>query len=356
MRRHDASHPLRVALLPERIGRTLSPCASIRLHAFLDHLADQGALEYRSLLVDEVGRFAPDVALWHRGSLGDPGDIEVLQRQRAVHGTRLVYDLDDNLLDLDTHGERGVYERLKGAVRASLAVADDVWCSTPALSARVASERAGPVRVLVNALSPRIWRMRPPVPAAAAESAQPLELLYMGTRTHADDFEIIAQAMDLVESSAPGSVRLTVIGVREHDRNDRPWLQVRSTPDFVGASYPGFVHWLHGQGVFDAGVAPLVANDFNACKSHIKVLDYAAMGLPTIASNVRAYADALVDGTHCLLTDNSAHAWAAAINAFIHQPTMRDELARGAARLVGDGPFELAARQRHDALLGRSAA
>lgn len=333
----DAIRPLRVALLPEWIGNTLSPCASIRLHGFLAYLGGQGHLEFRTLLLPEVARYAPDVVLWHRGSVPAARDIEYLTVLRETTGLRLAYDIDDNLLDMEGHGERGAYEHLQAAVRRSLAVADEVWCSTPALSARVARDGVKHVRTLPNALDPAIWR---PIAALAPPARSgPFELLYMGTRTHAADFELVAAAMDLLEARLPGATRLSVIGVREHDRIDRPWLRVLNPPAYVGASYPAFVHWLQAQRGFDAGVAPLVADEFNRCKSHIKVLDYAAIGLPAIASDVPAYADALQHDVECVLTGNSPAQWAEAIASLADDPTRRTRLAGVAAALVSPQRF-----------------
>jgi hypothetical protein len=39
------------------------------------------------------------------------------------------------------------------------------------------------------------------------------------------------------------------------------------------------------------GIAPLLDTPFNRCKSNLKLLEYGAVGLPTIASNVTPYKD-----------------------------------------------------------------
>ena len=53
---------------------------------------------------------------------------------------------------------------------------------------------------------------------------------------------------------------------------------------------------------YDFGLAPLVRGRFNDCKSGIKVLDYAALGLPTMASAVPAYVESIPNGS-CILVD-----------------------------------------------------
>ena len=41
----------------------------------------------------------------------------------------------------------------------------------------------------------------------------------------------------------------------------------------------------------DIGIAPLVDNIFNRCKSNIKAIEYGSIGIPCIASNVKPYRD-----------------------------------------------------------------
>ena len=53
--------------------------------------------------------------------------------------------------------------------------------------------------------------------------------------------------------------------------------------------YPKFVNWLRDQGPFDVGVAPLADTPFNRVKSDIKLLDYSAMGLRTLVSDLPTY-------------------------------------------------------------------
>ncbi|MBA3486054.1 MAG: glycosyl transferase, partial [Lysobacter sp.] len=201
----------------------------------------------------------------------------------GLMGARLVYDIDDNLLDMDEHGEGFAYRDLRSAVARSLQVADTVWCSTSALAERLSPVAGGAVSVLPNALDPRIWTRVPP-PTIGGRPV--FRLLYMGTRTHDEDFAFLCRVMASLEALLPGRFRLTLVGVCQNPPVEAPWLELHGPPAEVGASYPAFVHWLQQQHGFDLGVAPLVSGPFNDCKSPIKVMDYAAMGLPALASRV----------------------------------------------------------------------
>lgn len=344
----------RVAVIPERYGRVFSPCASIRLQSFFDVMQRDDRLEMRYVLPSELGRFNPDLIVWHRVSMSDPCDLETISRVAAISGAKLVYDLDDNLLDLEGHGERGSYDAMRGSVRASLAIADEVWASTPMLSERVARESRASVQVLPNALDPNLWGLPREHVRAVRSERTPLRVLYMGTRTHDADFILLRDALDLVHREQPGSFQMSMIGVRSAASDLPPWLRSLDPPAHVGASYPAFVAWFSHLTGFDLGVAPLLSSGFNDCKSPIKVLDYAAIGLPTLASKVPAYADALLDGVNCHLVENNVEAWASAVRTLSHHRDRLTAVIPGAAALVEAEVFAQAVQARLRRLLALS--
>jgi glycosyltransferase involved in cell wall biosynthesis len=335
----------RIAVVPERYGHVFSPCGSIRLHGFFDRMRRSGAAEVRFLFASEVEAYRPDVIVWQRVSLPDVDKVRAIADVACRLGARTIYDLDDDLLDMDQHRERDAYAKMVAAVRESVACADEVWCSTPNLARRVAREGRGRVAVLPNALDPELWRWDVP-PRNVTSHAPGLRLLYMGTRTHDDDFEFLARVMDTLHAELPGSVELYLVGVRSVDGDTPPWMRVWSPPPYIGASYPAFVHWLLQQHGLDLGVAPLMGGVFNDCKSPIKVLDYAAIGLPTLASAVPAYTHSFVHGLDCFHAPNDVRAWANAITALISDPTTREHVRAHARARLGPAVYEAATRER----------
>lgn len=342
--------PLRIAVLPERYGQVLSPCASIRLYAPLQALHDGGDATVRWLIEAELERFAPDVVIWHRVGVRDVARIERMHAWATRTGTQLVYDIDDHLLGMDEHPEREAYLPMIAAVRASLAAADRVWCSTQTLAELVEPACGGTVAVMPNVLDPDLWNIAGRGPHARAEGA-PLRLFYMGTRTHDEDFAFLCEVMDTLDARRPGRFELHLVGVRTDEAMTAPWLHARPIPGHVGASYFAFVHWLVRQRGFDLGVAPLLATAFNAGKSPIKVLDYAAMGLPALASAVPAYAG-LRTGIDCLHAANDVQAWCQALEWVDAHPEQTSALARRAGALVDPDVFAQGCQRRLDDIAG----
>jgi glycosyltransferase involved in cell wall biosynthesis len=88
--------------------------------------------------------------------------------------------------------------------------------------------------------------------------------------------------------------------------------------------------WWRRVATFDIGLAPLVDNRFNRSKSFIKILEYAALGVPFIASPVGPYADHVVDGVTGFLA-STPDEWAERLDQLIRSPWLRMKIG-GAAR------------------------
>lgn len=348
----------RIAVIPERFGNVLSLHASIRLFSYFDLLRRAGHATVRFLLLSEIEEFSPDIIVWHRNSLPDIDTVQAVQGMASRIGARTVYDLDDNLLDRQDPVAResfGKQRTLVDAVRESVACADQVWCTTPHLEQLIATYRHHRVEVLPDALDPDIWGLdRPPRNSPSDEPS--LRLLYMATRTHDLDFGFMQAVMETLHRELPGSIELYLLGARSCDDYVPPWLKVWEMPANAGPSYPAFVRWLILRDGLDMGVAPLLEGRFNDCKSPIKVLDYAAMGLPSLVSDAPAYRHSLGDGINCFRAPNDVRAW---VDKLRDLTTMQDErgiVYRNARALVSRERFTAAAMARLALLLGLSRA
>ena len=122
---------------------------------------------------------------------------------------------------------------------------------------------------------------------------------------------------------------IDVLGVST--RADLPeWANRPTMPPGASATYPGFVNWITQQEGWDIGLAPLADTTFNRCKSAIKTLDYAVLGLAVVASDVAAYRGSLADGPGGMLVPNRPEAWFAALSRLVRDAELRRGLARGA--------------------------
>lgn len=262
----------------------------------------QGTVEAPVLLNPE----GADVIVCHRPSFPALVDeLERLQRQ----GYPLVVDVDDDLSCLP----RQIPGRV-GSLMASLAqaraceMADLVTCSTPALAERYGAH--GRVRVLRNR-----------VPASMLDMSRESDGSTLGwaglASGHLGDLPTTGGAVaDALEGSG---WTFTVIGPEEDVRQQ---LGLGFKPHATGGlSLEGYQEAL---GMLDVGIVPLADTPFNRAKSGLKGLEYAARGVPFIASDLPEYA-ALGRERIGLAVRNPSE-WYTALKGLIREGSLRSEL------------------------------
>jgi glycosyltransferase involved in cell wall biosynthesis len=319
-----------VVVVPERLGiGLLSPCAYIRLLQPLDHPAIGGDMDIIIADADTALDYRADIIVTQRYAIGSEQQAERLTRHARATGATLVYDLDDDLLNIPvSHPDAGELRPKAGVVRQLVRHADQVWVSTDCLKRRLAALRTD-VIVVPNGLDDRLWCSGPP--PARQDRFGPVRILYMGTATHDSDFAIVAPALERLKRDFAWQVEITIVGVTAAPSLP-DWVQRMGVSANGAQSYPGFVNWITGMPPWDIGLVPLAETPFNLSKSTIKTLDYAALGLAVVASDMPVYRGSLADGAGGRLVANHPDAWYRALSELVRDPKLRERLRQGAAR------------------------
>lgn len=335
---------LRVLAILENQGDVPSPCAHIRLVPFLDAMQAEGHISVRYITAAEVDLYEADVLVTHRVPVATRAEANALCDHAHRLGIPLVYDLDDNLYDLDPRAEDGKYQPLLDIVHTFVERADNIWASTPVLAQRLREVGARDVQVQRNQLDPALWR---PAMGTLRESApgNTVRIVYMGTRTHGEDFALIEPALRALKKRHGAAIDIMLVGVRAND-DDESYLDSLAPSAVVGASYPAFVTWLTQQQPFDIGLSPLKENAFNRCKSEIKVLDYAALGAVPVVSDIAPYRDMIRDGIDGFLVPDDPDHWFDVLDRLVGDPALCRRIASAAhARdMAGEFAAGVAAR------------
>lgn len=320
-----------VVVVPELLDNgQFSPCAYIRLLQPLDHPAIGAGFDIVLADAEEALRYRADIIATQRYAVPDVAAAAALAAHCRRTGATLAYDLDDDLLHIprDHSDARELRPKAK-VVQRLLRDAGAVFVSTPALAESLAPLRPDAV-VVPNGLDERLWADLPTgaTPERRAR-AGPVRLLCMGTATHARDFAVIEPALGRLKDTFGGRVTIDILGVST--RADLPdWVNRPAMPQNATATYPGFVNWITQQAGWDIGLAPLADTAFNRCKSAIKTLDYAALGLAVVASDVAVFRGSLAEGPGGMLAANRPDAWYAALSRLVRDRELRRGLARGA--------------------------
>jgi glycosyltransferase involved in cell wall biosynthesis len=338
----------RITVVPERNGTGgLTPSAYIRLLLPLDHPTVGDGFDIVLADAETVFDYDADIIVTQRYAVRD---LETANRL-AVHahriGARLLFDLDDDLLSVPTnHPDATTLRPFAKVVRRMLTVADTVWVSTSGLAERLASIRPDAL-VVENRLDERIWIHEPTANSAWDD---PIRILCMGTTTHDRDFALIEPVLARLKAEYRDHVMIDVLGMTI--QSELPTGLNRIGPStHASRSYAGFVNWLTSMQIrWHIGLAPLLDTSFNRCKSPIKAMDYAALGLVTVASDMPTYRGSLADGRAGQLVSNDPMAWHATLDWLIRDHTLRRSIAQQARRaFVEDGTLHSDGERRRAA-------
>ena len=237
-------------------------------------------------------------------------DVVVLQRPLARlladtiphlqrRGIAVVVEIDD---DFDSISPRNAAwrsanpkyspERNRQHLARACKLADLVTVSTPALAERYGQH--GRVEILPNFVPERYL---------AVEHVSDDQGLYLGwsgsVHTHPDDLQVVGWGVQRALRDANANMAIVGTGVGVHRNLSLPsastvkisgWMPIEQYPDAVSQ--------------LDVGIVPLENSVFNQAKSWLKGLEYAALGVPFIASPTDSYLElskhglgALADGS-----------------------------------------------------------
>jgi hypothetical protein len=319
----------RVFVIPEMTEQGgLLPCASIRLLLPLTKEVVANAVKVRFGPIDDLEFQRADVVIAHRISLSSLEQVEKIRKYCRLNNAKFVYDIDDDFLALGSdHSQSATYEVFKPIVGYALTSADQIWVSTQTLADRY-RQFARDIAVVPNALDRRVWK-----PASAAPRRnQAVQFLYMGTTTHRKDFSsLVLPGFRRLREEFRNKINLTLIGVTDERHSDAGYSTV-DVPPGIALTYPAFANWLQSLGPYDIGLAPLLDTSFNRAKSHIKQLEYSALGLATIAADLPPYRDSAYSKS-TVLAEPTADAFYLAMRGLVIDSDRRREL-QDAARVI----------------------
>ncbi len=300
----------------------------------------------RDVLATRLSRelSADDMGEWIRQL-----DLDVIIVQREVlrkealtqlvalcqsEGIRLILEIDDNLLEVDeSHTEYVHYGAKIESVKFLAVEADDVVVSTPELAASFVRLNKRTL-VVPNALDEWLW-FRPITGPIRSRRDKAVVVGYMGTPTHGSDLDLVREpflrARERLRRDHGMELVLQIIGGM-FDDGSPSWFERIDIPEYC-TRYPEFVRWLRETVDWDFALAPLVDSPFNQSKSALKFLEYAALGVPAIFSNVGAY-PALVKHREngLLVSSDRAEEWEEALVELAVSPALRTSLAAKAKR------------------------
>ena len=242
--------------------------------ATTDYTMTNSAVYYQGLNLLQVQRIATKDQL---------GVISVIKKNLAPkYGFKITYDIDDLITDIPEYNQtHDYYTENQDSIKKILETVDCIMCSTAELAKHLS--KFNKTKVIQNRLFKPIWRMYNH--KSFFETGGKPKIIYAGSSTHfhkdsEDDFD----------------ERITKYILETSKRFD--WIFFGHRPKELENPNIIFHNW---QPLYfdypenlrqidpDIGIALLQINDFNKCKSNLKALEYATLGIPCVYSNITPY-------------------------------------------------------------------
>lgn len=266
--------------------------------AMADELRLEGGLKFNDFHFTDVARIQPDVIVL-QGAWVNEGILTQIRRYREMTGAKVVLEFDDYLPNIPT---RSVYRKkfsqgVIKSMRRAIEQVDWLVVSTPALAQEYSSFHDD-IRVAANGLLPSWWKSL----EGQRRTGRKMRVGWAGGISHTGDLaEISSVVKDL--------------------GNEVEWVFMGMKPDGVDCEYhsavaidryPAKLASLN----LDLAVVPLEVNQFNRCKSNLRLLELGACGVPIICTDIEPYRGDLP----VTRVRNKHLAWVDAIRSHLDDP------------------------------------
>ncbi len=249
------------------------------------------------------------------------------RRLRADH--RLVYEIDDDFWNLDPAATRiraDLTPAKLDAMEQAIEVSHLVVTTTEHLAEQL-RQRHGNVAVLPNWIDERLTALDRP-------RRDKVTVGWAGGDTHLRDMRMLAPHLKRFLIRNP-HVEFHSIGT--------DFTKPLRVPARVTGWCPDV--WDYYRSIdFDIGLAPLAPTVFARAKSAVKALEYAALGIPVIASDVGPYREFVLDGVTGYLVRRD-HEWERRLRDLANDDAMRIEMGAKAREHARD--WTIQANWRH---------
>ncbi len=241
----------------------------------------------------------------------------VLQMERIVGHTKIVYETDDDMLQPVPSGLPHLIDEVtRESIRRCLRLADAVTVSVPYLAEQIRpyNER---VYVLPNLVKAGLLSMQRP-------RRDRLTVGWAAGTSHLIDIVTVAEPLREVLDANP-QVDMHFMGHDYGPELHRAELESALYRQCRWSNWQPDVGEYYKRVDFDIAIAPSADVPFNRSKSPIRTLEMGALGIPVVAANRPPYSDYVLDGKTGYLVGGKEE-FAKRLDELIHDPDARAEM------------------------------
>ena len=271
--------------------------------------------------------------------------VESLYEKLRENDIKIIFDIDDNIMAIDeNHTEYEYYRRFFEYFKFLVRNSDKIIVSTPYLKESF-KEYNDDIEVIENTLMNN-WKFSEKCEIRDLSDKDTIKIGYFGTRTHDPDLRMLETPLKNIRKHFQDrNIEFEVVGITT---NSYDWISKTIVPPNNYKNNPGlidfakniafkvlekinrgrlelpycqFIDWMKDEVDWDIGLAPLQDNRFNKNKSNLKYLEYTALNIPGIYSNVEPYKD-IKDKNTGIVVDNNSQEWEEALISLIENRTL----------------------------------
>lgn len=255
----------------------------------------------------------------------NPYSTKLLKKAKK-HNIKVIYETDDDFLDINPSNPSYTYilehfDKILKLVKN----ADQITVSTNELKNRLNKLNINNVEIIKNYLVNDSLPIKP----FEFRGNNIIKIGYFGTLTHQGDLDLVHNViLRLKENFSKKGVQVIfeIAGVAMV--NDSDWINVVKLP-YYPMSANTFYDWLSKNSDWDIGIIPLLNTEFNKCKSELKYIEFAALGIPVVASDINVYSESIQNGVNGYLAGNEDE-WVDKLSILIEDPILRNGMVNNA--------------------------
>lgn len=306
------------------ISITFIPSVMLCGHCQLDYLAKKGIINYKFVpehfLDNKVIEWA-DVLVFIRSD----SDLEAYVSKIAKKaGKRLIYVLDDDLLNVPSYASSYYYYSLPSThknMRIVMSNCDMFLTPSPVLMKKY----GGPFKYKYLIKEPSLNRI------IEKPKNDVVKIGFAGSIDRAKDIaDILEETIRKLLDKYKDKISVEFMGAHPAfiDELNIKYLPYQDGYDAYTA-YMAKCNW-------DIGLAPMPVSEFHECKYYNKFVEYASFGIVGVYSNVKPYIFGIENGINGLLVDNNTDDWFNAICKLVDDSLYRERLSRECIRQANE--------------------
>lgn len=266
-------------------------------NALADELYIEGGTSDNFLKAVDLAEFRPDTILIQPAA--SRGLSSYIERLKKFTDAKIVLDYDDYTPNIPVRSavRRTIKQDIIKDIRKDCQLADKIVVSTPALAEEF-FRFTNSIVVAPNGLPRGVWGDL----ISRRQTGKKLRVGWAGGATHAGDLSILKPLMKIFE-------------------NEVQWVFMGMQPEGINCEfhkgvpievYPEKLASLD----LDLALVPLEVNQFNICKSNLRLLELGVCGIPIICTDIEPFRC----GLPVTLVKNEFSDWVKAIKDHIHNP------------------------------------